>query len=55
MIRKKPDLAAKSDQNKKAYEGYKPVCNDNLSKYEGDYWDGDAACKIYIRNDTLWY
>ena len=50
-----PNLTVKSDQNEKMYEGYKPVYNDNLSKYEGDYWDGDVARKIYVRNDTLWY
>jgi CubicO group peptidase (beta-lactamase class C family) len=50
-----PDLAVKSDQNEKKYEGYQSVRNDNLSKYEGDYWDGDAARKIYVKNDTLWY
>lgn len=50
-----PRLAVNSDPNEKRYEGYKPVLNENPGKYEGAYWDGDVARKIYLRNDTLWY
>jgi CubicO group peptidase (beta-lactamase class C family) len=50
-----PHLAAISDQDEKPYEGYKAVYNDHLDKYKGDYWDGDVARRIYVRNDTLWY
>jgi CubicO group peptidase (beta-lactamase class C family) len=50
-----PQLIINSNQEEKAFEGFNSVPNDNFKKYEGDYWDGDVARKIYERNDTLWY
>ena len=50
-----PGLATKTNPEENIFKDYRPVPNDNLKKYEGDYWDGDAARKIYIKNDTLWY
>jgi CubicO group peptidase (beta-lactamase class C family) len=50
-----PQLIINSNQKEKAFEGYSLVLNDNLRKYEGNYWDGDVARKIYVKNDSLWY
>jgi CubicO group peptidase (beta-lactamase class C family) len=50
-----PQLITNSDQEEKAFDGFREVSNDNLERYEGNYWDGDVARKIYVRNDTLWY
>ena len=50
-----PQLNTNSNQEEKAFDGFSSFSNDNLEKYEGDYWDGEVARKIYARNDTLWY
>ena len=50
-----PELIQNTNQDEKAYSGFSHVSNDNLRKYEGNYWDGAVARKIYVRNDTLWY
>jgi CubicO group peptidase (beta-lactamase class C family) len=50
-----PQLITNLDQEEKAFNGFIAVSNNNLAKYEGNYWDGDVARKIYFRNDTLWY
>lgn len=50
-----PQLATNSNQEEKAFKEFRAVPNNNLVRYEGNYWDGDAARKIYLKNDTLWY
>jgi CubicO group peptidase (beta-lactamase class C family) len=50
-----PQLIISSNEEEKTFEGYSQVPNDNLKKYVGDYWDGNVARKVFIRNDTLWY
>jgi CubicO group peptidase (beta-lactamase class C family) len=50
-----PGLIQNGNQGEIAFSGFGNVSNNNLFKYEGDYWDGDIARKIYVRNDTLWY
>jgi CubicO group peptidase (beta-lactamase class C family) len=50
-----PQLITNSDQEEKAFDGFIAVTNNNLAKYEGNYWDGNVARRIYLRNDTLWY
>jgi len=52
-----PELVIKTNTNEKSYNVLSTVSNDNLKKYEGDYWadDDNVARKIYLRNDTLWY
>lgn len=50
-----PGLIQNSGKDEIAFNGFNLVPNDNLEKYEGNYWDGDIARKIYVRNDTLWY
>lgn len=50
-----PRLIQNPNQNEIPFSGFSPISNDNLKKYEGNYWDGDIARKIYAKNDTLWY